>query len=82
MEEIALGEIKLKDFRSIFKQMCLDMAPIFLSDVSKQLGDSTKRTMEKHYGRIRDSAAFRTYGTLAGNPCQLLCLGELDRRLS
>ena len=38
--------------------MFLDRGPTLLSDVSKQLGHSTTRTTEKHYGWIRDRAAF------------------------
>ena len=38
--------------------MFLDRGPNLLSDVSKQLGHSTTRTTEKHYGWIRDRAAF------------------------
>jgi len=38
--------------------MFLDRDPTFLSDVSKQPGHSSTLTTEKHYGRIRDRAAF------------------------
>ncbi len=58
IEKEAGLEFKLKDFRPTFTQMCLDRDPTLLSDVSKQLGHSTTRTTEKHYGRIRDRAAF------------------------
>jgi len=58
IEREAGVEFKLKDFRPTFTQMCLDRDPTLLSDVSKQLGHSTTRTTEKHYGRIRDRAAF------------------------
>jgi len=58
MEKEAGVEFKLRDFRPTFTQMCLDRDPTLLSVVSKQLGHSTTRTTEKHYGRIRDRAAF------------------------
>jgi integrase len=58
IEKEAGVRFKLKDFRPTFTQMCLDRDPTLLSDVSKQLGHSTTRTTEKHYGRIRDRAAF------------------------
>jgi integrase len=58
IEKEAGVKFKLRDFRPTFTQMCLDRDPTLLSDVSKQLGHSTTRTTEKHYGRIRDRAAF------------------------
>lgn len=58
MEKEAGVEFKLRDFRPTFTQMCLDRDPTLLSVVSKQLGHSTTRTTEKHYGRIRGRAAF------------------------
>ncbi len=58
VEKEAGVKFKLRDFRPTFTQMCLDRDPTLLSDVSKQLGHSTTRTTEKHYGRIRDRAAF------------------------
>ena len=58
VEKEAEVKFKLRDFRPTFTQMCLDRDPTLLSDVSKQLGHSTTRTTEKHYGRIRDRAAF------------------------
>jgi integrase len=58
IEREAGVEFKLRDFRPTFTQMCLDRDPTLLSDVSKQLGHSTTRTTEMHYGRIRDRAAF------------------------
>jgi integrase len=61
VESIAGQEFKLKDFRPTFTQMCLDRDPNLLSDISKQLGHSTTRTTEKHYGCIGDPAAFRRW---------------------
>ena len=58
VEKEAGVKFKLRDFRPTFTQMCLDRDPTLLSDVLKQLGHSTTRTTEKHYGRIRDRAAF------------------------
>ena len=58
VEKQAGVEFKLRDFRPTFTQMCLDRDPTPLSDVSKQLGHSSTRATEKHYGRIRDRAAF------------------------
>ncbi|HUV24727.1 MAG TPA: hypothetical protein VMW26_04805 [Methanomassiliicoccales archaeon] len=50
---------KFKDFRPTFTQMTLDRNPNLLSDVAKQLGHKTTRTIELYYGRISDEKTFQ-----------------------
>jgi hypothetical protein len=58
--------------------MLLDRNPSLLSDVSKQLGHSTTRITEKHYGRIRDRAAFLRLEKAFSEPQHAGC-AEIDK---
>ena len=69
IQRLAGIEFKLKDYRSSFCQIAIDLGAE-LSAVSKMMGHKTTKTTETYYGRIRDISAIKEIERAFSEPTQ------------